>query len=645
MPNPCLRAGSEPVETGAALAPPTRRRPFGLLPPLGLLLSLACGSEARTPAQTEPDPNGGVSGKHTASGHTPGGSASVNTGGEPHSSGASTVNASGNGNGSAGSEAECVRTVELPTRDLQQDAELWGRDTRSELPVYAFSQSTPSTIDPQLFEIGPTVSLRTTNQWGTSGTKAEDYSADSIRQLQQLGTRVILGLTATVVFESQFGSNDEFRDVVSRDISNEPVPHDEIVPGAYRGNLANPQFRDLVVRNAMTLIDVGADGVFFDEANAGYSGKKFDGNEGFDDYHEADFRRYLCDKFPTFTPADFAAKFGFKTDNWLDCSAPQCLGRGFSLRRHMADKGYVQNPGRADRAIFDEWGRSTTNRLYAAPKSFLETYDAVYWADIVRRVRRYARETYQREILITSNGLFPFVDLQSVGLYPYNSDAPAGSANSAVNYVPTNENGTLNARASLLDTFVRLRTHAQSLAPNAPVVLFIDWPNTMMDAYYAFSQREKRDYFRIYAAEAYASGIRFAWHLKTSMPNDPTARDSGMLDWFIGEADFYRTHSALYLGAQPSNIVASTALQDITTSVTVTSDGGLAVHLINHDAANELVARDSVTVSLNAAVNQSTASVVSPDPPSTSTIPVSTSNDQSTFVLPTMTSYAVVVLH
>lgn len=540
-------------------------------------------------------------------------------------------------------ERPCVAPNPYPAVELLDDPALRPQQGPSELPVYVFSQSGPSSIDPQLFQVGEAVSIRTTGQWGVDGTRVEDYAADSIEQLRATGTRVILGLTASVVFASQFDVEAEFLDVVSRDASNQPVRHVEIVPDAYRGNMANPRFRDLIVQNAKTLIDVGADGVFFDEANSGHGGAAFDGNEGFDDYHEADFRTFLCAKHPDWTSAGFTTQFGVGAENALDCGAPNCVGTGFSARRYMQDAG-LSISGLADSPLMSEWGTSIGNRLNPTPTSFLQTYEAGYWANVVSRVRQYARDTYQKEILVTSNGLFPFVDFQSVGLYPWNADGPDGSVTDYVQYVPTTSDGRLDARVSLLDGFTRLREHSRALAGDVPVVLFVDWPTDMMSAYYDFSLQEKQDYFRIYGAEAYAAGLRFAWHLKTSMPDDPTAEDSGMLDWFTAEAEFYRRNAALYAGAQPSDVTASTTATDVSLATTQLADGRLVVHVINHAYAAGLTPQAGVQVSVNTVATELAATAVSPETADDVSVALMVDANVTTFELPMFSSYVAVAI-
>jgi len=45
-----------------------------------------------------------------------------------------------------------------------------------------------------------------------------------------------------------------------------------------------------------------------------------------------------------------------------------------------------------------------------------------YWKATVDELRAYARRTAGRRILISSNGLLPYVDFNSVGMYPWNPD-------------------------------------------------------------------------------------------------------------------------------------------------------------------------------------------------------------------------------
>ena len=83
----------------------------------------------------------------------------------------------------------------------------------------------------------------------------------------------------------------------------------------------------------------------------------------------------------------------------------------------------------------------------------------VYWQEIVVAVRNYARTKYGKDILVTSNGLFPFVDFQSVGLYDYNPDGPGPIG---VDYAPltgSDYDGTL----SFMPTFASLKARSDAI--------------------------------------------------------------------------------------------------------------------------------------------------------------------------------------
>jgi len=529
------------------------------------------------------------------------------------------------------------------TSDLLKDEELrWKGDNPESVPVYHFSQSQPEFIDPQLDEMGTGTSLRTTNQWRNSGTEVEHYDIEGIQRLKDQGKRVILGLTASVIFENQFAAKEDFLEVVSRDALNNPVRHDEIVNNAYRGNVASKAFRDLIVKYARTLIDVGADGIFLDEFNSGYRGgedSNFDGNEGFDDIHEADFRRYLCKKYPDLDDDGFVKLLGTTADNALSCSDDLCKSN-FSMRKYFENNGgYNKNL-----PLMAEWGDGNNTRTVPSPDTFAETANIVYWAETIRRIRKYARNKYNREILITSNGLLPFVDFQSVGLFDWNPEGPGGGNPFYMNYVPTDAQLNLDASYSFLNVFSTLRQISDAISGPVPTVLFIDWPTQMSENYYNFSVQEKKDYFRLYAAEAYASNLRFAWHLKTSISTELSAQESGMLDWFVQEAAFYRNNAALYLDVSDSDVQVDVSIQNVAVKVNEKTDGTLVVHLINHNYSSGLESQLELDVTINGVFAATEATIISPDNSSIISVPLTVIEGRTQLVLPELQGIAIITL-
>src|SRR4029078_11738911 len=94
-----------------------------------------------------------------------------------------------------------------------------------------------------------------------------------------------------------------------------------------------PRYRELLVQIAQLQIDGGVDGLHFAEVNNSFQGTNGLGDEGFDDYHLADFNAYLLWKYPAGT--DFRARFGMTEDNILRHDVPAAdLAGNFDYPRH-----------------------------------------------------------------------------------------------------------------------------------------------------------------------------------------------------------------------------------------------------------------------------------------------------------------------
>ena len=113
-------------------------------------------------------------------------------------------------------------------------------------------------------------------------------------------------------------------------------------PGS-TGLAGQPDLRAYLAQICRLQIDAGVDGLFFDEVNGDYQGAAFDGDEGFDDYHLADFNAYLLARYPQGT--DFAALFGMAADNRLRADLPAGdLMANFDYRRYLASHGWSATP-------------------------------------------------------------------------------------------------------------------------------------------------------------------------------------------------------------------------------------------------------------------------------------------------------------
>src|SRR5665213_132605 len=494
-----------------------------------------------------------------------------------------------------------------------------GHADLSNVTVAAFSQVATNGSDPQVTTLAPDIVPRAWAQWDTGGIHAGDYLFSYPQACKTKGVTFLGGLTASVIFQDEMSATD-FADEVGRDATDQPVPHSEIVPLAFRGALASPGLRQKLIDIAELQIDGGVDGIFFDEVVSSYIGANYDGDEGFDDHDVADFGRFLCAKHAG-DPAALAA-FDFAPTDGFDCAAPD-PGAGFDYRGYLARHGAATAPLGTANPLAGEWGTVVANRPDPAEGTFVQTFPAlIYWQEVVVAVRRYARETYGREILITGNGILPFVDFQSVGLYDYNPDGPAPLG---FNYVPTTGTAPdvhLDGTVSFLPVLASLRARSKQLVESAggtevPVLVFLDWPTDSINRYYALPTAERQDYVRIFLAEAYASGVWFSLPLSTTTDTN-TATALGMMDFFGTLRDFYRGHADLYRGAHDATASAAVSVGDvpatgIASRLVTLDDGRVVLHLVNHNYAAGFVAQSAVTATIALAAAPTSVTLASPD--------------------------------
>lgn len=486
--------------------------------------------------------------------------------------------------------------------------------------VYAFSQSEANQEDAQIYELRPDVNIRAFQKWSTSGDEARDYEFAQIGRYHDKGIAFIGGGTASVIFREEFGSDAIFNDLSTRDANNVPVPHEYIVPGARRGSLMNPSFRKELVDYCKIQIDGGVDGLFLDEVNGGFAGglsHNWNGNEGFDDHALADFNQYLIEKYPDFTAEEWKAAFGMTDDNIIRTDVPSNdLSHNFNYRTYLQANGWNGSTGPADSPLNElnplakEWGSVVGNRMYADDDSFTATYLRRYWQEIVTEIRAYARSK-NRRVLITSNGLIPYVDFNSVGMYPFNRDEETPDFRGA-DYVPVVD-GHLNGAKSLLTNYRYLKEMGRRISGDVPLVVFIDWPNDMMTNYLNLPLSEKQDYWQIFGAEAYASGIYPAFHLRDTV-GSPTATDLGMMSFFRDYTRFYKRNRRLYRkSAYSANRVVLDA-SNVAASL-LSQRGGrlLTLHLINHNYNRAITPQGEFSVTVDLPSRPRRVTMVSPD--------------------------------
>jgi len=493
--------------------------------------------------------------------------------------------------------------------------DVYGHLDTEKFTVYAFSQNAAGqSADPQVLELVPDMNIRAVQKWRTWGDSADDYQFSNVDLYHKKGITMIAGGTAAALFADEV-TDAQFEDMVTRDALNETVEYSE---GRHNGSLANPAFREHILDYIKIQIDGGVDGVSLDEANgAGCQGGEkwsWNGNECFDDYFLADFNRYLMAKYPAYTAEDWKVRFGMSDNNVINPAIPaDDLVNNFNYREYLAAHGFAEEPHNSSNPMSAEWGRVVTNRMIPVYGGFMDEAFDRYWYDLVVRIRDYARLTQGKEIYITSNGIIPYVDFNSMGMYNWNADNNGEEAP----YVPVS-NGHLQGSVSLQPYFKQFREYSQKISNGAPLVYFIDWPTDMIYAYHALTDSERKDYWRIYAAEAYANGAFFAFHLKTSMSEFdermPQAFEQGMMAFFKDYAHFYRVNADYYHQVTPMPSEVTVSVDNIATSVMAQPEKQrLLVHLNNHNYVNQIVPQHDLTVTVPLDSTPAQVSVVSPD--------------------------------
>lgn len=542
----------------------------------------------------------------------------------------------------------------MPEGQICASAFVWPPATtpRTPLPldavVFAMSQYPVGVADPQVLELAPDVVVRGWSTWDTDGFSPGKYDTAYLEACHGANIRFIGGANLAALFEDQFpdpwNPKDTFMDFATRDARNALVSHDaDVSPNLYWATLANPKVRARALQIAEMQIDLGVDGVQLVGLDSDFDGFQYDGDEGYDDYHLADFNAFLLAKYPTET--DFAARFSMTPPNVLRRDRePGDFDGNFDYRAYLYDLGVSAAPASPDNPLANEWGTAVGGRAATDPQSFRETAGPyVYWRQIADELHAYA-QAHGRDVFVNATGVYPSVDFQAVGLFPNAVDGPNGET---VAYVPVTADGHLDGAVSLAPAFAGIRARAEALSPGAPVVVFLDadWPH-----YDGLSAGELQDYWRLYTAEAYASGLFFAFNLYS--PGDPrqTATGAGLMPLYQRLAAFYRAHADLYRGIVPS-AGAPGAVPDATVTLADQLDPANAsrasrriVHVVNHQYQAGIVTRTGVPLTISSSGPPAAVTLASPDGAGDAPLSFSYAAGQIAVTLPSLAAYDVVVI-
>ncbi len=528
-------------------------------------------------------------------------------------------------------------------RQITIDPAVYGTGSTAGWTVFAMSQGGPlnGPGDPQVFEMLPNVVPRAWARWDTGGTQAADFNFGYPAQAEADGIAFIGGTTTTVLFQDEFPVPAQFNAVVSCNADGQPVLRGAAPSNFYRGSLASPAYRQYIVGIGEIQIDGGVDGISFDEVSGSYQGLTFNNNEGFDDADVADFGGFLCAKYPNLTAALWQSQYGVTAADNLNCTAPAAqAGRTFNYRGYLARNGWDANPLDPSNPLAAEWGAMGYDPYDG---TFTNTYlYLVYWQDIVATLRNYARQKYGREIYISANGIYPFVDFQTVGLFDYNANGPGGSDQ---DFCPLTASGDLDGTQSLMPAFLYMQQHSAYVTGRSVLVsVFIDGSVGPMDRYLSLPASERQDYWRMYAPEAYAVGVHFAFQLLDPI-GDPSATQLGLMPYFDQTAAFYQmpAHAVLYDNPQILGGTVTVSAANVATSLTQGSDGSTVAHLINHNYAQAFQTQTGVVVGFPVATAPTTVTLVSPDASGDTSVPFTYANGQVLVTIPQLVAYTAVV--
>ena len=432
-------------------------------------------------------------------------------------------------------------------------------------------------------KVGSDMLIRSWFKWN----QAPDVSKWTVQPIaaHKMGALFGGGITCSALYDNENGlTQQQVTDMATRG------PDGKLVdawgqPGIRHGSLSCPAYLDYLFRWCKEQIDAGVDYLFMDETNAALSDK-----EGYDDRSLADFRSYLinsCSQTRGWKLDDvrWHEKLGITLTDPAIC--PSGRMDTFDYRAYMRAGGFISNPNVVGNKLAGLWADGRTVR------------DNKAWKTLTDRIRAYGKEKGRR-ILLSGNGIVPYVDLQVLGVWDR----------------WTTDNGHVDLRANQLGTWHALVTRAQTVAGSkVSVVLFHDWG--MGDTpfpWMAVAPSEREVWMRTRGAEIYAAGGFFAFPVEGPFGCD-CSRD-GTLPLIAHLTNFYQRNRDTYLKSRwlGSDCVKTTAPLLSLSAGWWTDARTLILHVINRDVkAGVLKPRGAVEVELPVNEAPISAFIVSPD--------------------------------
>jgi hypothetical protein len=209
--------------------------------------------------------------------------------------------------------------------------------------------------------------------------------------------------------------------------------------------------------------------------------------------------------------------------------------------------------------------------------------------------------------------------------------------------------GHYDGRVSFLRVLAKLKASSKRIVEAAgghevPILLFLDWPTNSIDRYYALPLAERRDYIRLFAAEADALGMVLAVLLATTTDTN-TARALGMLDFLKQLRGFHAAHARLYLGAESVAGDVAVSAPNVVARLTSLPNGQTVLHVINHNYSAGVIPQSRVTVAFALTREPATVTLASPDSSEDADVPFASGDGRLSITLDSLGASAVVWVH
>jgi len=461
-------------------------------------------------------------------------------------------------------------------------------------------------------KVGSDVLIRAWFKW----RHAADYakSAHIVPKAHALGALFGGGITCSALYDGENRlTREQVLDMATRG------PDGNLVDawgekGCRHGTLSNPAYLEYLLSWCRKQIDAGADYLFMDEINAALQG-----DEGFDDHSIRDFRSFLIRRF--------CDEKGWKRDDprWTESLqvgladrtiCPDATIGSLDYRAYLKARGFTEKPHAQANPLAREW------------HAFCRERDDRAWRHLCDAIRAYAAGKGRR-VLLSANGLAPYVDLQVLGVWDHWRV----------------KDGSVDLSESQIEDWAAIVSSGHATArKRVPVVLFHDWGFGGFP-WMKVSPADRELWMRTRGAEVYAAGGFFAFPVRGPFGQD-AARD-GTLREVARQTAFYQRHKDLYLKARLRGFEPLETGAPLLSLALWTRDASpaLLLHVINRQAeGGKPKPRSSIAIRLPLAQPPKRVRLISPDWAEEKEGRATSDGRVTTVVIPELEAYAVAIL-